>query len=150
MPRQRRKGFSRSQRWENFRGSQRESVPLRSLLHSCPTLCSLELENCTLVAHIYAINCKLKQHAPKLRPQESQERFEIHAQQSEDKLYKRLEKVSQKEDTRPIVLAYGLWGTVAGKAGCVSFSNVSSFCPVWHVGAGATLPQLAHCTLTKL
>ena len=39
----------------------------------------------------------------------------IKEQQSEEKLYKRLERL--KTDARPLVLAYGSWGLVAGKAG---------------------------------
>ena len=41
----------------------------------------------------------------------------IKAQQSEERLYKRLEGVQKKGDRRPIVLAYGSWGMVAGRAG---------------------------------
>ena len=39
----------------------------------------------------------------------------IKAQQSEERLYKRLESI--KKDSRPMVLAYGSWGMVAGRAG---------------------------------
>ena len=39
----------------------------------------------------------------------------IKAQQSEERLYKKLEAL--KSDERPLVLAYGSWGLVAGKAG---------------------------------
>lgn len=41
----------------------------------------------------------------------------IKAQQSEERLYKRLECIQKKGDHRPIVLAYGSWGMVAGRAG---------------------------------
>ena len=41
----------------------------------------------------------------------------IKAQQSEERLYKRLEGVKKKGDDRPLVLAYGSWGLVAGRAG---------------------------------
>ena len=39
----------------------------------------------------------------------------IKTQQSEERLYKKFE--SLKTDTRPLVLAYGSWGLIAGKAG---------------------------------
>ena len=39
----------------------------------------------------------------------------IKTQQSEERLYKRLEGI--KKDSRPMVLAYGSWGMVAGRAG---------------------------------
>ena len=41
----------------------------------------------------------------------------IKAQQSEEKLYKRLESIQTQGDARPIVLAYGSWGMLAGRAG---------------------------------
>ena len=41
----------------------------------------------------------------------------IKAQASEERLYKRLEDIKKKGDARPIVLAYGSWGMVAGRAG---------------------------------
>ena len=41
----------------------------------------------------------------------------IKAQQSEERLYKRLEAIKKKGDDRPTVLAYGSWGLVAGRAG---------------------------------
>ena len=41
----------------------------------------------------------------------------IKAQQSEERLYKRLEGTRKKGDHRPIVLAYGSWGMIAGRAG---------------------------------
>lgn len=41
----------------------------------------------------------------------------IKAQQSEERLYKRLECIRKKGDHRPIVLAYGSWGMLAGRAG---------------------------------
>ena len=41
----------------------------------------------------------------------------IKAQASEERLYKRLEGIKKKGDTRPIVLAYGSWGLIAGRAG---------------------------------
>lgn len=41
----------------------------------------------------------------------------IKAQQSEERLFKRLESIKKKGDTRPLVLAYGSWGLVAGRAG---------------------------------
>jgi hypothetical protein len=41
----------------------------------------------------------------------------IKAQQSEERLYKRLEGIRKKLDRRPIVLAYGSWGMIAGRAG---------------------------------
>ena len=40
----------------------------------------------------------------------------IKTQQSEERLYKRLQGM-QKEKERPMVLAYGSWGTIAGRAG---------------------------------
>jgi hypothetical protein len=41
----------------------------------------------------------------------------IKAQASEERLCKRLEGIKKKDDGRPIVLAYGSWGMVAGRAG---------------------------------
>ena len=41
----------------------------------------------------------------------------IKTQQSEERLYKRLEGIKKKGDSRPLVLAYGSWGLVAGKPG---------------------------------
>jgi len=41
----------------------------------------------------------------------------IKAQQSEERLYERLRGIKKKGDTRPIVLAYGSWGMIAGRAG---------------------------------
>lgn len=41
----------------------------------------------------------------------------IKEQVSEERLYRRLENMKNKDDTRPIVLAYGSWGMVAGRAG---------------------------------
>ena len=40
----------------------------------------------------------------------------INAQKSEEKLYKRIETLKE-QDQRPLVLAYGSWGQVAGRAG---------------------------------
>lgn len=41
----------------------------------------------------------------------------IKLQQSEERLYKRLEKL--RDDGRPLVLAYGSWGMVAGRSGMI-------------------------------
>lgn len=41
----------------------------------------------------------------------------IKAQASEEQLYRRLEGIKKKGDARPIVLAYGSWGMVAGRPG---------------------------------
>ena len=41
----------------------------------------------------------------------------IKAQVSEERLYKRLEGIQKKDDVRPIVLAYGSWGMIAGRPG---------------------------------
>ena len=41
----------------------------------------------------------------------------IKEQQSEEKLFKRLEGIKKKGDNRPLVLAYGSWGMVAGRPG---------------------------------
>jgi len=41
----------------------------------------------------------------------------IKTQQSEEKLYKRLQGIQAQGDARPIVLAYGSWGMIAGRAG---------------------------------
>ena len=41
----------------------------------------------------------------------------IKTQQSEERLYKRLEGIQKKGDSRQLVLAYGSWGMVAGRAG---------------------------------
>ena len=41
----------------------------------------------------------------------------IKAQASEERLYKRLEGIKKKGDARPIVLAYGSWGMISGRAG---------------------------------
>ena len=41
----------------------------------------------------------------------------IKTQQSEERLFKRLEGIKKKGDQRPLVLAYGSWGLVAGRAG---------------------------------
>lgn len=41
----------------------------------------------------------------------------IKAQQSEERLYQRLEAMRTRDDVRPLVLAYGSWGLVAGRAG---------------------------------
>lgn len=44
----------------------------------------------------------------------------IKEQKSEEKLYKRLEGIRKKGDRRSLVLAYGSWGLVAGRAGAAS------------------------------
>ena len=44
----------------------------------------------------------------------------IKTQQSEERLYKRLEGVKKADDPRPLVLAYGSWGLIAGRAGAAS------------------------------
>lgn len=41
----------------------------------------------------------------------------IKAQASEERLYRRLDGIKKKGDARPIVLAYGSWGIIAGRAG---------------------------------
>jgi len=41
----------------------------------------------------------------------------IKTQKSEERLYERLEGIQKKGDLRPLVLAYGSWGMVAGRAG---------------------------------
>jgi hypothetical protein len=47
----------------------------------------------------------------------------IKTQQSEERLYKRIESIQKKDDIRQLVLAYGSWGMVAGRTGACNRGN---------------------------
>ena len=116
---------------EHRRGTPHTVVHAQSLLSECNSR-SVDLETfkvfCKKRRELHAVALP---HYADIAYRRRRWKKAIKTQQSEERLYQRLRGMHAKSDKRALVLAYGSWGAVAGRAGAVANKGNASC-----VGAG--------------